>query len=321
MPQLLAPGQPHTFDLANGPLFKVTLAKVTRDEHVLLFSAHALLADYSSLVLLCQELMTLYSQAVTGQCAELSELTLCSADYAHWQRQYLQGASLEVQQAYWQQQLAGASLSLHLPFETQQSANKALHQFDSTFELDRRLVQQAQTFCTRQSVELPELLFTIFALLLGQYTGQTDILPGFLSSPRFPELAPLVGVFANLLPIRVQLAENLTGQSLLSQVRQTLLAATNHRELPLAQLVAAVYPDHDLTRVPFVQASLAFHHHPSFQGLPAGLSACYLPLPSSLSLQDLIMQFHTSEQNLHLTVTYNSDLFSSARIAHFQQHY
>ncbi|MEO7021088.1 MAG: amino acid adenylation domain-containing protein [Ktedonobacteraceae bacterium] len=319
--QLLAPCQPHTFDLANGPLFNVTLAQLAEAEHALVFSSHALLADYSTLVLLCQELMALYSQAITGQSADLPELTLCYADYADWQRQYLQGASLEAQQVYWKQQLAGATLSLNLPSDAQQPAVQAPRQASSTFELDRRLVQQTQAFCTQEGIELPDLLFTTFALLLSQYTSQTDILPGFLSLHRSPELVPLVGDFANLLPIRVQISEGLTGQTLLNQVQQTLRAATSHQELPFAQLVAAVYPRHDLTRVPLVQASLTFHHHPSFQRLPVGLSVSYLPCASSLSLQDLVLQFYASEQSLHLTITYNGNLFTAAKIVHFQQNY
>jgi amino acid adenylation domain-containing protein len=319
--QLFEPDQSHIFNLADGPLCKVTLAQLAEDEHVLVFSTHALLADYSSLVLLCHELMTLYSRTVMGQHAGLPELALCYADYAAWQRQYLQGAPLEARQVYWRQQLAGATLSLNLPFDAPRPAVHPPRQASSTFELDRGLMQQTQAFCTQEGIKLSDLLFMIFALLLSQYTGQTDILPGFLNAQRSPELEPLVGVFANLLPIRVRFLEGETTQTLLRQVQQTLLAATNHQELPFAQIVAAVYPHHDLTRLPLVQTSLAFHHHPSFQELPAGLSARYLPLASSLALQDLTLWFYASEQDLHLTVVYNDDLFASSRIARFYQHY
>lgn len=317
-----APDQFHTFDLVHGPLLNVTLKRLSRDEHMLVLSVHALLADYPSLVLLCQELMILYSQLAQGQPASLPEYALCYADYAAWQLHDLQGASLDTQQAYWRQQLDGATLRLNLPFDGQQPATQTPCQAHSTLELGSRLVQQARDFCAQEDTALEELLFTVFALLLSQYTGQTDILPGFCSAHRLPELESLVGAFAHLLPIRVQFAEGLTGLTLLHQVQQTLRAVTsNHRELPLEHIVAALYPGHDLTRVSFVQTSLTVYHHPSFQDLPTGLSASYLPLAPSLSLQDLSLQFYASEQSLHFTVAYKRDLCSADRIVRFQQHY
>ncbi|HEU5231087.1 MAG TPA: amino acid adenylation domain-containing protein, partial [Ktedonobacteraceae bacterium] len=319
--QLLVPQQPHSFDLANGPLFKATLVRYTDLKHVLVLSLHAIVADQATPVLLCHELITLYHHAITGHAVALPELPLCHADYASWQQQYLQHAPLEEEQTYWKQQLAGAPLTLNLPFDYQQPAASAPRQASSTLELECALVRQVQDFCQQEEITLSHLLFTVFSLLLSQYTGQKDILSGFLSPNRAAELEPLVGPFADILPIRIQLADELSGQTLLRRVRQILFDASKHQDLPFSQIVEAVYPQHDLTRLPLFQTVFAHHQLPSCQAQSSGLVARFLPLASSLSLQDLAFIFSSSDQSLHLTIVYNNDLFAADSITRLQEHY
>src|SRR5262249_32256702 len=102
---------------------------------------------------------------------------------------------------------------------------------------------------------------------------------------------------------------------------ETLLGASQHQHLPLAQIVEAVYPQHDITRVPLVQASFVCHELPSFPALPSDVSVQFLPLVSSPSRQDLSFVCYSSEQSLHLNVIYNSELFASASIERIAQHY
>src|SRR5579885_726636 len=318
--QLLLPHQPHTFDLANGPLFKVTLVTFANFKHLLVLSLHAIIADQSTSVLLCQELMTLYFYAITGQHIALPELSLTYADYASWQRQHLVGAVLEERQTYWKQQLAGATLMLNLPFDHQQAATAHPRQATFSAKLDAPLIQQAREFCQQEKISFAHLLFTVFALLLGQYTGQKDLLAGFLSPHRAAELEPVAGPFANVLPVRVQLADALSGQALCEHMQRSLDAA-GHQELPCAHIVEAAYPQLDPTRMPLFQVSFAFHELPIFVQRPSGLMAQLLPLVSPLSLQDLAFAFSAGDQSLDLTIAYNSDLFAVESIARLQQHY
>ena len=315
--QYLNPHQSPIFDLTHGPLFKTSLVQLTSTEHVLIFSIHPILVDYSTLALLCHELVILYRKSMIGQDSPLPALSLSYADYADWQRQYLSSALLKEQGNYWKQQLAGAPISLNIPLDHPHTNLSATRPADSTRELEATLTQQALTFCKQKDLPLAHLLFTVLSLLLNRYTGQTDMVLGLLSANRTPELEPLAGAFATTLPIRVQFSEGLAGREFLHQMHNTLLNASWHQDLPLEQIVEAVFPQHDLTRVPLFQVSFAFHQLPPFSGLSAQL----LSLVPTRSLQDLSFIFQYSDQQLFLTVAYNGDLFEAASIERLQEHY
>ncbi len=311
------PQRQHPFDLAHGPLYRCNLVQLTSTEHLLMISLHPLLADHATLILLCHELAVLYGKLLTGQDASLPKISLCYADYASWQQQSLREGAFQEHQNYWKRQLAGSSLSLNLPFDHPCAPRTTPRHASSLQELEPALISQARDFCQKENLPLPHLLFAIFALLLYRYTSQADIVSGFLNSNRSSELEFLAGPFATTLPIRVQIAEELTGQQFSHQIHRTLLEASWHQDLPLEHIVEAVYPQHDLTRDPLFQTSLTFHQLPSF----AGLSAHLQPLMPTRAAQDLACVFQSSAHQCLFTVTYDSNLFDAVSIERFQKHY
>ncbi len=307
----------HSFDLAQGPLLRTTLIRLASEEHFCAFSLHPIVADTTSLVLLCRELLILYRNALMKQVAPFPEPVLSYADYADWQRHYLQGASLQEQQTYWKQHLAGAPLTLNLPLDHAYTAQTSNQHITLSRELPSSLTRQILAFCIQEDLPLSHLLFTVTALLLNRYTGQNDILLGLFDTYRPPEMGQLVGPFATTLPIHIHISRGLSGQQFLQYLHTTLLAARQHADLSLEQIVEAAFPEHDLTRAPLFQVSFAFHRLPSF----AAFSAQLLPLVPTQSQQDLSFVFQYSDQRLWLNMVYNHNLFEAASVERLLEHY
>ncbi len=308
----------HAFDLAHGPLFHAALVSLSSCEHLFCLAIHPLLADYETLALLCHELATLYqSESCEHQHQERGMPSITYADYASWQCQYFQAPALEEQRHYWQRQLDRAPLTLNLPLDHSRSADVATVQMTFTQEIDPALTQQLIEFCERERFPLEHCLFAAFSLLLSRYTGQADIVIGASLTNRVPAVEAVAGPFATILPIRVQLAEAATGQEFLRQIHQTWQAARRSWGLPLEHIVEAIYPQHDLTRVPLFQTAFGFQQVPSF----AGLSAKLLPLLPALPLQDLSVFLQSSDQHLSLSIMYDARLFEQASIERLSAHY
>lgn len=313
----LHPQSAPLFDLERGPLFRITLLRCADEDHFCVLALHPILADDTSLTLLCRELLTFYHDALNGRITPLPAFPLSYVDYAAWLHAYFQGARLQERQTYWQSQLTGASLSLNLPCDHPSIAHASAQLAALTRELPSALTQQCLAFCQQHDISLAHLLFTVTALLLNRYTGQDDLLLGFADTQRPPEMELLVGPFTTTLPIRLQLREGATGQQFFQDVHTTLQAAHQHGDLSLEQIVEAVLPTHDLTRSPLFQTSFAFCQFPSL----SEFSAQMVPSIPTHSQQDLTFLFHSDGQHVQFTLVYHPECFEEASIARFHGHY
>lgn len=305
------------FDISCGPLFRTSLVQLSQAEHLLILAIHPLLADNATLALLAHELLLLYREAGTGQVAGLSDCLLTYADYAHWQQRYIQGTFLKEQQYYWKQQLAGATLTLNLPFDYPRTEQATGQMRESTKILDVALTERVLAFCEQAKLAPETCCFAVLTLLLSRYTGQTDIVIGRSSTTRAPGLEHVAGPFTTTQPVRVNLREKQTAQTFLQQIHKSLLDAERSQGLPLESLVEAVYPQHDLTREPLFQASFAFQQSLSV----IGSSAHLLSLQPTQPFQDLAFIFQQSAKQCALSVFYDSDLFSAPGIERLHGHF
>ncbi len=166
------------FDLSQGPLFRVLLLRLGQDDHILVLSMHHIVSDGWSRGVFYRELSLLYQAYTQGNPSPLSELPIQYADFAVWQRQWLQGEVLENQLSYWKKQLAGAPAMLHLPTDRPRPAVQSYRGAKQSIELSQELTQGLQALSARQGVTLFMTLLAAFQTLLYRYTGQNDIVVG-----------------------------------------------------------------------------------------------------------------------------------------------
>jgi hypothetical protein len=251
------------FDLALGPLVRTTLLRLHPAEHILLLTLHHIVSDGWSLGVLVRELAALYTPIVEGRPAMLPPLPIQYADFAVWQRQWLQGPALTMHLVYWRQQLAGAPSILELPTDYPHPAVQRFRGGQAQFVLPNDLGTELVALSRRVGGTLFMTVLAAFQVLLARYTGQTDIVVGTPVANRMRVgTEQMIGFFVNTLVLRTDLAGNPSFLNLLQRVREVCLGAYAHQDLPFEQLVEALQPPRHVSYHPLVQVMVALQNAP-----------------------------------------------------------
>ncbi len=242
-------------DLARGPLLRIYLLWLDAEEYVFLSTMHHVITDGWSNDVFGRELTTLYRAFAAGKPSPLPPLPIQYADFAVWQRQWLQGEVLETQLAYWRRQLAEVP-PLELPTDHHRPPVQTFHGGTQSVRLPVALYEELIKLSQQEDVTLFMLLLAAFQVLLARYTGQTDISVGTAIANRLrPELEGLIGFFINTLVLRTDLSGNPSFVDLLRRVREVALGAYTHQDVPFEHLVEVLQPERDLSRSPLFQVS------------------------------------------------------------------
>jgi amino acid adenylation domain-containing protein len=309
------------FDLARGPLLRVHVLRLDDRDHVLLMVCHHVVADGWSFGIFVRELSVLYQAYRTGRPSSLPEPSIQYADYAAWQRKWLEGDVLERQTAYWKRQLAGLP-PLHLPTDrarpTVPSSAGAIHHFS----LSRGLTDRVAEVARGEGATPYMVLLAAFQTLLGRYSGQTDFAVGTPAAGRTrAEVEGLIGFFVNTLVARADLAGNPSFRELLARTRRAALAALDHQELPFERLVAQLQPDRDPARHPLVQVLFAFQNVPAEAAPFAELVASDFEVDPGGTAFDLTLSMGETAEGLVGELAYRTDLFDAGIVARLAGHY
>jgi amino acid adenylation domain-containing protein/FkbM family methyltransferase len=308
------------FDLARAPLLRATVVHVSDAEHRLLLTVHHIVADEWSMELIHQEILQLYEALAHGRPSPLAALPIQYADFACWQRAWLQGPVLEQEIAYWQNELAGARLVLDLPTDKPRPAVQTFRGATEGFELPRALLDRVKAMGRNEQATLFMTLEAGFAALLHRYTGQDDLLVGTPISGRTrSETERLIGCFLNTVVLRSRFSDGLTCRGLVRQVRERALGAYAHPDLPFERLVAALAPDRDASRTPLFQAMFVLHN-------PDGVSQVSKvsgnrQLETGTSKFDLTLLLSETPHGLEGMIEYNTDLFEAETVRRMCGHY
>ncbi|MGB7921863.1 MAG: condensation domain-containing protein, partial [Pyrinomonadaceae bacterium] len=239
------------FDLAQGPLLRVALLRLGEEDHVVLFTMHHIISDGWSTSILAREVATLYQAFTSDQPSPLPELAIQYADYAVWQREWLQGDVLQQQLDYWRKQLEGAPSVIELPTDHPRPAVQTFRGARHRFLIDERVSTELRQLSQREGVTLFMTLLAAFQTLLARYSGQDDIVIGTPIAGRTrAEVEPLIGFFVNTLVLRSDLTGDPTFRDALRHVREVCLGAYAHQDLPFEKLVEELQPQRDLSRSP-----------------------------------------------------------------------
>jgi len=266
-------GEP--FDLTRSPLLRARLLRLGDQEHVLLLTAHHIVSDGWSTGVLLGELSALYGAFGRGEPSLLHPLAVQYADYAVWQRQWLEGEVLEAHLRYWQAALAGAPAALELdadhPRPPLASYRGAMHRF----EVPAAVVGELRALGRASGATLQMTLLAAFKALLARATGADDVVVAVTASGRGRgEIEHLVGLFVNTLALRTDLSDDPGFDVVVQRVRRATLEALDHQDAPFDKVVERVKPPRDLGRNPVVQVAFEFQHHVPAPADLGGLVAC-----------------------------------------------
>ncbi|GAK55073.1 NcpA protein [Candidatus Vecturithrix granuli] len=310
------------FDLEQGPLLRVLLLRVAPTDHVVVLTIHHIVSDAWSTGILFQELAHIYQAWVTGEPVSLPDLPIQYADFAVWQRNWLQGDRLERLTAYWKNQLEAIPPILELSIEHPRPAIQSFQGKTLRFSLNAALCQKLTTLSQQAGATLFMTLLAAFVSLLARYSGSNDIVVGSpIANRRHPALESLIGFFVNTLVLRVNVAENPTFLDVLQQVRKVTLEAYDHQDLPFERLVEVLQPERNLHSSPLFQVMFVFQNAPKTHMELSGLTVKSLEFDPGIAKFDLTLGFiETEHGTLDGTIEYATDLFDAETITRMIGH-
>ncbi|HEU5199227.1 MAG TPA: amino acid adenylation domain-containing protein [Ktedonobacterales bacterium] len=315
-----------SFDLSRGPLVQFFLLRLAQTEHILLTTQHHIISDRVSGNVFYREIIQFY-QACSNTTnhdllSSLPQLSIQYADYALWQREWLQGEVLEKHLDYWSQQLAGAPPLLELPTDFPRPARASYRGAQYFFDFPMDLLQSLTTLSAQEGVTLFMTLLAACQTLLMRYSGQTDLVVGTpVAGRNRVEHETLIGLFINTLVLRTDLSGNPTFRSLLKRVRSVCLDAYEHQDLPFEKLVEALQPQRSLSYSPFFQTLFVLDHT---QPTPVGVADLKLQAVewSGTSAKfDISITLLEARTRFRGAVEYSTDLFTHDTIVRLVSHF
>ncbi|SOS34926.1 peptide synthetase [Pseudomonas syringae group genomosp. 3] len=305
------------FDLLSGTLLRVKLFQLGDTEHVLTVCMHHIVSDGWSGEVLIRECVQLYQAQVSGQPAQLPALAIQYADYAIWQRAWLEAGEGERQLDYWKQQLGSEHPLLSLPLDHERPLQPSQRGATVRVDLPEHLSAQLKAQARNSGQTLFMLMLAALSVVLSRFSGQADIRIGAPNAGRTrSELEGLIGFFINTQVLRVQVDERQSFAELLDQVKQVVTGAQSHQELPFEHLVDALAPERNLGHNPLFQFKINQHvlaAEDSGQRV-AGLTVDEFPMGSSDARFDLAFDFTDTPGGIRGYFTYATDLFEPQTI-------
>ncbi|HYG62093.1 MAG TPA: amino acid adenylation domain-containing protein, partial [Thermoanaerobaculia bacterium] len=310
------------FDLSSGPLLRVALLRLGGDDHVLLFTLHHIVSDGWSTGVLVREAGELYRAFLAGRPSPLPPLPIQYADFARWQRRWLQGEVLSGQLAYWTSRLAGAPSVLELPADRPRPAVLSGRGGVREILLPADLTAALAALGRREGATLFMTLLAAFYLLLSRYTGRIDLVVGTdVANRSRAETEDLIGFFINQLVLRADLAGDPPFRELLGRVREMALEAYARQDLPFDRLVEELRPERDLSRQPVFQVFFTLQNLPRVPLELPGLTSSLLAAGGGTAKFDLSVGVKEEPAGLRVSAEYSSDLFDAATIDRLLGHF
>ncbi|MBN3951852.1 MAG: amino acid adenylation domain-containing protein [Nostoc sp. NMS7] len=331
MQQIVTAEAQHPFNLTTGPLLRVKLLQLDEAEYMLLLNLHHIVADGWSIGVLIRELGILYKTFAEDKphliSTHLPELPIQYADFAEWQREWLQGLAangtspLQTQLAYWQKQLDGISV-LNLPTDRLRPAVPTYRGAKQFLELPHFLTQALEALSYQEGVTLFMTMLAAFQTLLYRYTQQEDITVGSpIANRNRSELEGLIGFFVNSLVLRTDFSGNPTFRELLNRVREVTLGAYSHQDLPFEKLVEELHPERDLSYHPFFQVVFSLQNTPIETLELPGLTLSVFEFDTKTAKLDLEFHLWQDLDSLKGQMVYSTDLFDDTTITRMLGHF
>ncbi len=314
--QFIATEAHKPFDLAHGPLFRTQLLRISAEDHVLVMTVHHTVFDGWSMSVLWREFGAVYEAYRSGSPSPLPDLPIQYADFAAWQKRLLEGPVRDSHTDYWRKQLAGNLRILELPADRSRQNEQTPRGARERLRLDPAVSEALKTLAQQAGCSLFMTLLAAFQILLYRITGQNDILVGTpVAGRNQKELESLIGFFVNTVVMRGQLSGELTFREFMARVRNTVLDAHAHQDLPFEQLVGALDAKPDLNRTPLFQV---FYNHLNLPTSLARVEGLKIEPFGEFEVEskfDLTLYSCEQGNSIDLLLLYNANLFDRLRMS------
>ena len=312
-----------SFNLQTGPLIRGLLVRESEDEYTLLITMHHIVSDGWSLGVFRDELSQLYSVFRHGEEDPLPELAVQYADYAIWERQWLEGEVLRQQSEYWKEALQGAPAFLELPTDHARPAQQDYRGGIEGLVLEHGLTAGLKELSWRQGTTLYMTLLAGWAALLARLSGQAEVVIGTSVANRGrAEVEGLIGFFANTLALRVDVSGAVSVKELLKRVKEVALGGQQNHNLPFERVVEIVQPERSLTHNPLFQVSLAWQNTPEGAMMLGGVEAKPLEsLPYQAAKFDLTLFMREANGTITGELEYATSLFEPGTIRRYREYF
>lgn len=311
-----------SFDLARPPLFHVTLVVLDHDDQVLIIVMNHLVGDFWSIRLLVKELAHLYEAYSIGQAPSLAELPIQYADYATWQREWLQGSVCQEELAYWKNQLAGMPEELDLPLDYPRPAVQSIWGAKHRAKIPKMVGERLRAMGRQQGTSLFMTLLAGWKSLLFRYTGQEDIIVGApVANRNRSEYENMIGPFVNSVLLRTDVSGDPPFLDLLRRVRTMVFDAFSYQDFPFERLVEVLQPARNMSRNPLYQTDIILQNAPGGIYRVTGMTFEPLPVETGTAQLDLSLDLRDEADGIAVALEYDSDLFQPDTIARMIAHY
>jgi len=310
------------FDLTRGPLLRMKLLQLGEQEHILLRTMHHIVSDGWSQGLFNREFTVLYEAYRERRENPLQPLAVQYADFALWQRSWLEGGALEQGLEYWKEQLVGIPERLELPTDRPRPVMQTFVADVCHVSLPKELATALKQLSQTNRATLYMTLLAGFEVLLSRYSGQDDIVVGSpIANRQEAQLEEMIGFFVNTLVMRVRVKAEMSFRELLEEVRGTALEAYQYQDVPFERLVEELSPERSLNRTPVFQVTFALQNAPWEPQRLKGLEAEPVRGDEFRVRYDLEVHAWEEEGEIKFSWLYNRDLFDRWRIEQMAGHY
>ena len=309
------------FDLTNGPLFRATLFEIAADDHLLLITVHHIVSDGWSLSILAKEFLTLYEAFEARKSSPLPPLATQYPDYVRWE-QARERADLDAPLAYWKGKLAGLPPVLELPSYETRTSTKLYQGQRFRGVIPSTLIEPLQQLCAERQVTLFMALMAAFKVLLFRYTGIDDVLIGSASAGRDrAEIAGLIGLFVNVMPLRTSLAGNPRFVDLLVRAKETAVGAYAHAEVPFDLLLQKLNLPRDSSDQPLFTIAFSLQNFRMETLSSPALEMTLEEIELGISRYDLNLEIYPGEEGYRCGYEFDTKVFAEPFIERLHGHF
>ncbi|MGE5325043.1 MAG: amino acid adenylation domain-containing protein [Actinomycetota bacterium] len=320
--KLIAEEAERGFDLANGPLLRTQLIRISPTDHIFLVTMHHIVSDGWSIKIFIHELAAFYDANCRNHKCSLPDLPIQYADFALWQREWLQGAVLSGQLEYWRKQLADAPPLLEFPTDRPRPAYKTFHGSALVFSIAQQVGGEIASLGRQEGATLFMALVAGFYVLLYRYTGQEDIVIGTpIAGRNRRDVEELIGFFINTLVVRTRVSGAMSFRELLQHVREICLQAYTHQDVPFEKLVEELHPERNLSHSPLFQTMFHLQNVLNENLVLSGLSVSVVETQITKAKFDISLAMSEGADGLRGILNYNTDLFDRETIHRIATHF
>ena len=315
------------FDMAHGPLAAFLIVRLREDDHILFLAMHHIVSDGWSLAIAVHEICAFYEAGLDGRPADLPSLSVGPIDYAAWEAEELRSGRLDEHLDYWKRHLQGAPAALALPTDRKRPPVPSHRGGRVRRYLEGSLIASLEQCSREHDATLFMTLLAAWQVLMYRQSDQDDVVIGTPMANRdTPMLEGVIGCLVNNVVMRSRLHGNPRFDAFLEQVKQTTLAAFDHRMLPFDRLVQGLNPERSASHAPIFQVLFTLMSFPVRSLAPAGLTADFVPLDSGVSRFDLTIDLSPVMAGSHngefaALYDYDSDLFDAATVSLMHEHF